>query len=208
MRAILVALALTVAIAGRAHADLDALVWLDPPEPVPGAVFQDADGSPVTLGDFAGRAVLLNFWATWCAPCRREMPSLDALQARLGGPDFVVLAVSEDRGGMADAKPFFEELGLRNLAVYADPAMELGRAFKLVGLPATYIIDHEGRVLARLLGDAEWDGEAAIAILEPVIAAAREARVSVDTTEAPCSCGGPKAARVAAHGSVAPPPEE
>ena len=198
-----------LAFPGLATADLDTLVWLDTPEPAPDTVvFQNEKGSALTLASFRGRVVLLNFWATWCAPCRREMPSLDALEARLGGPDFIVLAMSEDRGGVADARPFFDELGLARLAVHVDKDMALARAFKVVGLPATYIIDHEGRVLARLLGDAAWDSDAAVALLEPLIAKARDARAATTTTSAPCSCGGPKASRVARYGTVAPPPED
>jgi len=198
-----------LAFPALARADLDALVWFDAPEPAPDAiVFQDEKGSALTLASFRGRVVLLNFWATWCAPCRREMPSLDALEARFGGPDFMVLALSEDRGGVVDVRPFFDELGLEHLAIHVDKDMALARAFRVVGLPATYIIDHEGRVLARLLGDAAWDSDAAMALLEPLIVKARDARATTTTTSSSCSCGGPKASRVARYGTVAPPPDD
>ncbi len=204
-RAMVVLAALAVLAPTLARAELDALVWIDPPEAVEDAVFQDGIGAPRKLADFNGRVVLLNFWATWCVPCRREMPSLDRLQERLGGPDFTVVAVSEDRGGIADAKPFLDELGVEHLDVYADPSMKLARVFGVIGLPSTFIVDHQGRKVAQLLGDAEWDSDEAIALLEPLIDAAR--KDSVTTASKDCSCGGPKAARVRLYGTVAPPPD-
>lgn len=126
-------------------------------------VFQDADGNRVTLADFAGKKLLINFWATWCAPCREEMPFLDALQARYGGDDFEVVAISLDIGsdGPTAAGEFLEEIGAENLALYADPSYELFERLRneavTLGLPATVLVDDEGCEIAVLQGPAHWD---------------------------------------------------
>lgn len=90
------------------------------PQPLPEIQFQDGDGQPKTLADFSGKVVLLNIWATWCAPCRKEMPTLDRLQAKLGGPDFEVVTLSMDRGGADNVKKFFAEIGIEHLALNID----------------------------------------------------------------------------------------
>lgn len=141
----------------------------DRPEPAPEISFSDAAGNRLTLIDFRGRVVLLNLWATWCAPCVEEMPSLDRLQARLGGEDFQVLPLSIDREGLDAVQPFYGELGLDHLGVYLDPMGAAPRAFGAVGLPASYLIDRDGRVVAALAGAREWDTDASIAELRRYI---------------------------------------
>jgi len=116
-----------------------------------------ADGGVLNLSRFQGKVVLLNFWATWCPPCIREMPSLDRLQAELGGDTFTVVVLSIDRLGLDVVAPFFKRLGLKNLTIYLDPKSTAGNAFGLYGLPISYIIDHEGLVMGYLVGAAEWD---------------------------------------------------
>ena len=133
--------------------------------PAPDIAFVTAEGKPATLKDFAGRVVLLNLWATWCAPCVREMPSLDRLQAELGGADFEVVALSSDRSGKAAVEPFFRSHGLSELAIYLDPKSEATRALGARGLPTTLLIDRRGREAGRLEGAAEWDSPEAKALI-------------------------------------------
>lgn len=140
------------------------------PEPAPGFPFTDRDGRPVTLADFRGKVVLLNLWATWCPPCIQEMPSLDRLQAQLGGADFQVVALSLDRGGAKLVLPFYEKAGIAHLPVYLDPPSAAMEALRSRGLPTTYLIDREGRVLGRLEGQAAWDAPAAMDLVRRVIA--------------------------------------
>jgi thiol-disulfide isomerase/thioredoxin len=139
---------------------------LDPAQPAPDLAFTDAQGRPLTLKDFRGRVVLLNLWATWCAPCIEEMPSLDKLQARLGGPEFEVLALSLDRGGWNQVEPFARKLGLRHLSYYLDPPSSAMGALKPRGLPTTYLIDRDGRMVGKLEGAADWSSPAAQRLIE------------------------------------------
>jgi thiol-disulfide isomerase/thioredoxin len=139
---------------------------LSDPKPLPEVTFEDADGQQVSLADFRGQVVVLNLWATWCAPCRDEMPSLDRLQAEHGaGDDLEVVALSLDRGNIDKIKLFFEEVGVANLDIYRDPTAQASRALLAPGLPTTVVIDREGREIGRVLGPAEWDGEATVALL-------------------------------------------
>lgn len=135
------------------------------PGPGPETAWRDADGGSVSLADFRGQVVMLNFWATWCAPCIRELPSIDRLQAELAGDDFAVVAVNIDRGGVAVAAPFSERLGLRNLKVYVDAESTFARAVRVNVMPTTVVYDRSGRELGRLEGAAEWDTPEAIALL-------------------------------------------
>jgi thiol-disulfide isomerase/thioredoxin len=127
------------------------------PRPLPELRFTDAVGRKLTLGDFRGRLVLLNLWATWCVPCRKEMPALDRLQARLGGPGFEVVALSIDRKGLSAVQPFYQELGLQALRIYVEQSGEAADELGAPGLPTTLLIDRNGRELSRVVGPAEWD---------------------------------------------------
>ena len=133
-----------------------------PPRFAPTLAFYDETGRALNLGDFKGRAVLLNVWATWCVPCRKEMPSLDRLQAKLGGPRFQVIAISIDKQGVAVVSPFYRELGLRSLGIYLDPSGKAPSAFGIDGVPATLLIDTDGHEIGRKLGALEWDSPAVI----------------------------------------------
>jgi len=127
------------------------------PRELPGIAFQDGKGRSLTLADFRGKTVLLNVWATWCPPCRVEMPSLDRLQKALGGPAFEVVALSIDTDGAAVIARFYEETGIGALAVYVDPTMRAAGALRAPGVPTTLLIDPEGRELGRHAGPAVWD---------------------------------------------------
>ena len=151
------------------HSELAAFVFRKEPEALPEIKFQDADGRERTLADWRGKIVLLNLWATWCLPCRKEMPALDRLQATLGSDQFQVVAISVDRTGLAGAKKFLEETNTPNLALFADPSARLASSLRAAGLPATLLIDREGRELGRLLGPAEWDGEAARRLIQSAL---------------------------------------
>ncbi|MGE0667359.1 MAG: TlpA family protein disulfide reductase [Sphingomonadales bacterium] len=135
------------------------------PKPVDDLAFKTVDDKEVKLSDFRGRTVLLNFWATWCAPCKVEMPSLDRLQAELGGEKFAVVAISSDRAGKRAVDPYFDEQGFR-LERYYDPKNAVGMGLGVTGLPTTILLDAEGRELGRMLGDAEWDSPEAVALVK------------------------------------------
>ena len=126
---------------------------------VPDLRFHDAAGTTRTLVDWRGKVVLLNVWATWCSPCRKEMPALDRLQQKLGGTEFEVVALSIDRGGAADVRRFYEEIGVRALAIYVDPESEATAKLRTLGVPTTLLIDRAGRELWRKTGAAEWDSD-------------------------------------------------
>ena len=131
--------------------------WASAPQPLPEIRFQDGDGKPYTLSDFRGKVVLLNVWATWCAPCRKEMPTLDRLQQKLGGPAFEVVALSINSGGAAVVRQFYDDIGIRSLALYVDPSMEASGKLHTIGIPTTLLLDREGRERWRKIGPAEWD---------------------------------------------------
>lgn len=137
---------------------------------VPEVTFLDGDGNERTLSDFQGRVIVLNLWATWCAPCRKEMPSLDRLQASLGSDEFDVIALAVDRGDLTKVLNFYDEVGIEHLAIYHDSTAKAGRTLRAPGLPTTLIIDREGKEVGRVLGDAEWDGEDVVTLLNAVIA--------------------------------------
>ena len=147
------------------RARLGEFIPASPPVPAPAISFVDLTGDTVSLAEFAGKFVLVNLWATWCEPCLREMPSLDRMQRHLADK-ITVVAISEDRGGSKTVAPFIDKLGLKSFKTYLDPKSGAGRAFKVEGLPTSFLIDREGRVLGRVEGAAEWDSPKLLGVLK------------------------------------------
>jgi thiol-disulfide isomerase/thioredoxin len=141
-------------------------VMHEAPRALPEITFEDGNGEALTLADLRGKTVLLNIWATWCVPCREEMPTLDALEAALGGPAFEVVPLSVDRAGPEVVRKFYAEIGIEHLALYIDASMRASFDLQAPGLPTTLLIDSEGRELGRLVGPAEWDTPEMIAFLK------------------------------------------
>jgi len=135
------------------------------PRPIANVVFEDGQGRKRMLADLRGKVLLLNIWATWCGPCRAEMPTLDRLQAHLGSKDFEVVALSIDRGGQVVVKSFFDEINVRALAIYVDATAAAQDKLGIVGIPTTVLIDREGREVARHIGPARWDRPEVIDII-------------------------------------------
>jgi thiol-disulfide isomerase/thioredoxin len=169
-----------VLVANAATADMSALEALREgdmrkltfhAEPVPAAltVFDDGAGGELSLEAFQGKVVMVNFWATWCAPCRVEMPTLSALQAEFGGDDFAVITIATGRNDPAAMERFFGEIGVTNLPLYRDPTQALARDMGVLGLPITVILDPSGMEIARLQGDADWHSDSARAIVAALI---------------------------------------
>jgi len=150
----------------------------DTPKPAPPITFTDGDGHRQALADFKGKVVVLNVWATWCLPCRKEMPTLDRLQQMLGGPDFEVVALSIDRDGPDAIRKFFTEIGVQHLAIRVDSTAKAAGDLGAVGLPTTLLIDPQGRELGRLIGPAEWDQPEMIAFLKGLISQHRNAETT------------------------------
>ncbi|MPZ10877.1 MAG: redoxin family protein [Kiloniellaceae bacterium] len=147
----------------------------DAPRTLPEIRFADGSGRALTLGAFQGKVILLNIWATWCGPCREEMPTLDRLQSRLGGPDFEVVALSIDRAGIGVVTDFFDEIGINHLAKYIDESGKAAGQLKAVGLPTTLLIDREGREIGRHVGPAEWDTPEMMTFFEQQISRSSDA---------------------------------
>jgi thiol-disulfide isomerase/thioredoxin len=139
------------------------------PRAIPEIRFADDQGRGLTLGDFHGRVVLLNLWATWCLPCREEMPTLDRLQAKLGGERFLVIPLAVDREGVPAVKRFYRQVGVNHLGIYVDPSGRGSRALAVPGLPTTLLIDQEGREIARKMGAAEWDSAEMVFLIEKTL---------------------------------------
>ncbi|MCH2096022.1 MAG: TlpA family protein disulfide reductase [Rhodobacteraceae bacterium] len=151
--------------------DMKKLTFHAAPKPVSAATFTDFAGSAsLQLSDYRGKYVLLNFWATWCAPCRKEMPMLSELQADLGGDNFEVVTIATGRNPAPAMKKFFDEIGVENLPLHRDPKQALARDMAVFGLPITVILNPDGEEVARLRGDADWSSDAAKAILRALIA--------------------------------------
>ncbi len=145
------------------------------PVSVSDLTFQDAEGNPRSMADYAGRTVLLNLWATWCVPCRKEMPALDRLQAELGSDAFTVVTVNIDRRNTERAKAFFSEIGIKNLPMLADPTMGVFETLKsrgrAIGMPTTMLVDPNGCEIGTMHGAAEWDSDDAKALIEAALKA-------------------------------------
>jgi thiol-disulfide isomerase/thioredoxin len=155
------------------------------PKPIPTIAFEDEQGRQRSLADFRGKVVLLNIWATWCVPCRKEMPALDRLQAALGGQTFEIVALSIDRGGLDVVRKFFAEIGIRNLAIYLDTSAKVWRELGAVGLPTTLLIDRDGGEIGRLIGPAEWDAPEMAGFVRCVVSR-DDARESKPSTTRSC----------------------
>ncbi len=150
--------------------DVAALALTNPTRMVPTLVFNGPDGERRTLADFKGRTVLLNLWATWCVPCRKEMPALDRLQAKRGGPDFQVVTVNIDTARLDRPKAFLQDAGITNLPLYADPTAGVFQTLRVegqaLGLPTTLLIDPNGCQLGVMAGPAAWDSADADKLIE------------------------------------------
>ena len=138
----------------------------NPPVPVPDTPFISADGQTIKLSNFKGRLVMVNFWATWCGPCIRELPSIDNLRRAVSDPRLEIILVSIDRGGAKIHRPFLAQLGITALTSTSDPRASLLQALKGPGIPITLLISPQSQVLGRLIGDAEWDSPEARALIQ------------------------------------------
>ncbi len=147
-----------------------------PPRPLPDEPFFDKAGQPVRFADYRGRGLVVNFWATWCAPCVKEMPDLDKLNARLKAEGIEVLALSSDREGARVVEPFYRKLDLKSLPVLLDKSGTVARALKVTGLPTTLIVDREGREVARVVGIAAWDSDPVVATIRSCVGSAPATR--------------------------------
>ncbi len=160
-------------IAPLAHGEVAALGVSRSSRPLPAAAFLGPDGAKTSLAGFHGKTILLNLWATWCVPCREEMPSLDRLQARLGGPAFEVVAVDIDTTRLERRQAFLNEIGVKSLAFYADPTADvfqiLKKAGKVVGLPTTILLDAKGCELGVMPGPADWSSDDAVKLIEAAL---------------------------------------
>ena len=168
----LAALALNVALQYRAQPEAQ-IAFHETPVAVPGISFIDRQGGIVTMADFKGKVVVLNIWATWCVPCREEMPSLNNLQAIMGGEDFQVVALSIDETGFREIEYFYEQYEIRHLVIYLDEGQELYDQLNVVAIPTSLIIDRRGLEIGRMIGAATWDSDRMIATLGEIIGKGR-----------------------------------
>lgn len=161
-------------IAAAATGAVAALLPADPPQSMSALAFNGPDGKPMTLAALKDKVLLVNLWATWCAPCRAEMPALDALQAKMGGDDFEVVAVNVDTGGDEKPRKFLAETGVKSLGYYRDNTLDLFNDLKTrglaLGLPVTLLVDRGGCLLAHMNGPAEWEGPDAQRLVETALA--------------------------------------
>lgn len=161
-------------LAPLVHGDVAALTLAQEPHDLSKLAFDDADGRSTTLGAFKGRSVLLNLWATWCAPCRAEMPSLDALQKAHASPAFSVVPVNVDTVRLDKAQGFFKDTGATDLPYYADNSADILQALRkdvpLQGLPTTILVGGDGCVVATMNGPADWNSPDAVALIDKLAA--------------------------------------
>ena len=150
---------------------MTAFVVRSEPVALPDFAFEKPGGGAISAADLKGKVVLLNIWATWCVPCREEMPQLNALQSELGGEGFEVVALNIDKGGPEKAEKFLAETGATDLKAYYDPSGKLFAKLKAVGMPTTLLIDADGKEMGRLVGPANWASPEAKAIVQAAIGA-------------------------------------
>lgn len=160
-------------LSALAVGEVAAMLPADPPVSLAQLSFDDPEGRPMTIAGRAGKTLLVNLWATWCAPCRAEMPALDALQRRMGSDAFEVVAINIDTGDDSKPKAFLSEIGVKTLGFYRDATMgvfnDLKRRSLALGLPVTLLLDAEGCLLASMNGPAEWAGEDARKLIEAAV---------------------------------------
>jgi thiol-disulfide isomerase/thioredoxin len=160
-------------LAPLAHGEVAALTMATAPLRLPDLTFEDADGKPRKLSDWHGRIVLVNLWATWCVPCRKEMPALESLQTRLGGPDFEVVAVNIDTRDPEKPRNFLKEANLTRLGYFTDPKAKVFQDLKAIGralgMPTSVLVDGEGCEIATLAGPAEWSSDDAIRLIRAAV---------------------------------------
>jgi thiol-disulfide isomerase/thioredoxin len=160
----------TAALEALRDGSMKKLVFQTEPVVVSQEVFSDAAGAEHRLADWQGKYVLVNFWATWCAPCRKELPALDALENEFGGDKFEVVTIATGRNPVPAVQRLFEEVGVTRLPILLDPKQSLARDMGVLGLPVSVILNPEGQEIARLSGDAEWHGDSARAIVAALLA--------------------------------------
>jgi thiol-disulfide isomerase/thioredoxin len=163
-------------IAPLAHGEVAALTMATAPQRLPDLSFEDADGKPKKLSDWRGKTVLVNLWATWCVPCRREMPALDGLQAKLGGKDFEVVAINIDTRDAEKPKNFLKDANLTRLGYFSDQKakvfQDLKNIGKALGMPTSVLVDGQGCEIATIAGPAEWASDDAIKLIKAAVAPA------------------------------------
>ena len=164
--------ALAQDLAALQDGDMRKLVLHESPVEVSTTAFEGDDGAEMTLQDLRGEVVVVNFWATWCAPCREEMPTLARLQEELGDEGVRVATIATGRNDPVELERFLTEVGAGNLPQWRDPRQDLARSMGVLGLPVTVILNREGQEVARLTGDADWSSESALAILRALAAGA------------------------------------
>ena len=160
-------------LAPLAHGEVAALTMATAPLRLPDLAFEDAEGRRKKLSDWRGRTVLVNLWATWCVPCRKEMPALESLQTRLGGPNFEVVAVNIDTRDPEKPKNFWKEVNLTRLGYFSDPKAKVFQELKAIGralgMPTSVLVDGEGCEIATIAGPAEWDSDDAIKLITAAV---------------------------------------
>ena len=179
----------SAAVAGERSLS-EKFILRDNPKPLQPLQFTDGEGRTRSLSDFHGKAILLNIWATWCIPCRKEMPALDRLQAALGGSDFQVVPLSIDRGGIDVVRKFYSEIGVKKLGMFLDASSEVSGKLGLAGLPTTLLVDGQSRELGRLIGPAEWDTPENVEFMKCVITAIGNERSEDSSLPGAAHCGG------------------
>ena len=160
-------------LAPLAQGEVAALTVAQKPFTVPDVTFKDADGHDHKLADWRGRTVLLNLWATWCVPCRKEMPALDALQGELGGPNFEIVAVNIDTRDPQKPLAFLKDVGIKHLAYYTDASAhvyeDLKTAGKAFGMPTTVLVDRSGCEVGTMAGPAEWASPDGVKLIQAAL---------------------------------------